>query len=108
MAKVKKINYCRLCKSKNLEKVLDFGKTPTANSFLKKSQLRDKEDFFPLAVNFCKNCGQLQLSHVVSPEIMFRHYFWVFSTSPVTEKHFEKYENIMSKHYFRRHNVAKL
>src|SRR3989344_1279467 len=91
MAKVKKINYCRLCKSKNLEKVLDFGKTPTANSFLKKSQLRDKEDFFPLAVNFCKNCGQLQLSHVVSPEIMFRHYVWVSSTSPVTVKHFEEY-----------------
>lgn len=89
--KVKKIDYCRLCKSKKLEKILDFGKTPLANSFLKKSQLNDKEDFFPLIVNFCANCSQLQLSHVVSPEIMFRNYVWVSSTSPVTVAHFEEY-----------------
>lgn len=91
MEKVKKLDFCRLCKSKNLEKILDLGKTPPANSFLKKSQLNRKEDFFPLAVNFCKNCGQLQLSHVVSPEILFRHYVWVSSTSPVTVTHFEEY-----------------
>lgn len=91
MEKVKKINLCRLCKSRKLEKILDFGKTPPANSFLKKSQLKDKEDFFPLIVNFCTNCGQLQLSHVVNPEILFRHYVWVSSTSRVTVAHFEEY-----------------
>lgn len=91
MEKVKKITYCRLCKGKDLKKVLDLGKTPPANSFLKKSQLKDKEDFFPLVVNFCRNCSQLQLSHVVSPEILFRHYVWVSSTSPVTVLHFGEY-----------------
>lgn len=91
MEKVKKITYCRLCKGKNLKKVLDLGKTPPANSFLKKSQLKDKEDFFPLRVNFCTDCSQLQLSHVVKPEILFRHYVWVSSTSPVTVAHFEEY-----------------
>lgn len=93
MIKVKKIDFCRLCKSKKLEKILDFGKTPLANSFLKKSQLKDKEDFFPLIVNFCTDCSQLQLSHVVTPEILFRHYVWVSSTSPVTVAHFEEYAN---------------
>lgn len=93
MEKVKKIDYCRLCKSKKLEKVLDLGKTPPANSFLKKSQLKDKGDFFPLVVNFCYSCGQLQLSHVVNPEILFRHYVWVSSTSPITVAHFEEYSN---------------
>lgn len=91
MVKVKKIDFCRLCKGKKLKKILDLGKTPPANSFLKKSQLKNKEDFFPLRVNFCTNCSQLQLSHVVSPEILFRHYVWVSSTSPVTVKHFEEY-----------------
>lgn len=93
MEKVIKINFCRLCKSKKLEKVLDLGKTPPANSFLKKSQLNNKEDLFPLVVNFCTSCGQLQLSHVVSPEILFRHYVWVSSTSPVTVAHFNEYAN---------------
>lgn len=91
MEKVKRIDFCRLCKSKKLEKILDLGKTPPANSFLKKSQLKDNEDFFPLIVNFCVNCGQLQLGHIVSPEILFRDYVWVSSTSPVTVAHFEEY-----------------
>lgn len=91
MEKAKKIDFCRLCKSRKLKKVLDLGKTPPANSFLKKSQLKDKEDFFPLVVNFCTNCNQLQLSHVVSPEILFRNYVFVSSTSPVTTAHFEEY-----------------
>lgn len=91
MENVKRIDYCRLCKSRTLETVLDFGKTPPANSFLKKTQLHDKEDLYPLAVNFCHNCGQLQLTHVVSPEILFRHYVWVSSTSRVTVAHFEEY-----------------
>lgn len=91
MEKVKKIDFCRLCKSKTLERVLDFGKSPPANSFLTKSQLNNKEIFFPLTVNFCTNCGHLQLSVVVSPEILFRRYVWVSSTSRVTVAHFEEY-----------------
>lgn len=91
MKKVTKISFCRLCKSKKLEKILDFGKSPPANSFLQPSQLNKKEDFFPLVVNFCTDCGQLQLSHVVNPEILFRHYVWVSSTSRVTVAHFEEY-----------------
>ncbi len=91
MQKVQKIDFCRLCKSKNLKKVLDFGESPPANSFLKKNQLNDAEDFFPLIVNFCTHCGQLQLSHVVSPEILFRNYVFVSSTSRVTVAHFEEY-----------------
>ncbi|MDP3982492.1 MAG: class I SAM-dependent methyltransferase, partial [bacterium] len=97
MAKVKEISACRLCKSTSLKKVLDLGKTPPANSFLKKSQLKNKEDFFPLVVNFCDKCGQVQLSHVVDPAIMFRHYVWVSSTSPVTVSHFEEYARSVSK-----------
>lgn len=97
MGKVIKLNYCRLCKSKNLKTVLNFGKTPPANSFLEKKQLKTKEDYFPLAVNYCLNCGQLQLTHVVNPEILFRHYVWVSSTSPVTVAHFEEYAGSVFK-----------
>lgn len=103
MEKVKKLDFCRLCKSRKLKKILDLGETPPANSFLKKSQLKNKEDFFPLVVNFCTNCGQLQLSHVVSPEILFRHYVWVSSTSPVTVVHFEDY----AKSVFEKINLKK-
>lgn len=82
---------CRLCESKNLKVVIDLGNSPPPNTLLKKSQLKSKESIFPLKVNYCVSCGQLQLSHVVSPEIMFRHYPYVSSTSKVMVDHFEQY-----------------
>lgn len=86
-----KLNSCRICKNDNLQKVLSLGKTPPANSFLTKKKLKEKEDYFPLALNICPLCRQLQLSHVVHPDLLFRNYVYVSSTSPVFVKHFEDY-----------------
>lgn len=86
-----KLNDCRICKNKNLKKVLSFGKTPPANSFLSKKKLKEKEDYFPLALNICPLCRQLQLSHVVHPNLLFKNYVYVSSTSPVFVKHFKDY-----------------
>lgn len=88
---VVKISSCQFCKSKNLKKVLDFGVTPPANSFLSKKDLKKNELKFPLQVFFCKNCHLLQLGHVVNPEILFKDYVYTSSTSPVFVKHFENY-----------------
>ena len=89
--KSQKLNYCRMCKNNKLKEVISLGKTPPANSFLPKKNLQTEEDWFPLKVNYCKKCGQLQLSHVVSPDILFRDYVYVSSTSPVFRAHFEDY-----------------
>lgn len=80
-----------MCKGKNLKKIISLSATPPANSFLAKGDLKKKELFFPLQVNFCLDCGQLQLTHVVSPELLFRNYVYVSSTSPVFVNHFEEY-----------------
>lgn len=88
---VKKFPYCRFCLSKNLQQVIDLGNQPAANAFLTKKQLKEREHFFPLKVNFCSKCGQLQLTHVVSPDYLFRNYVYVSSTSPVFVAHFEQY-----------------
>src|SRR3989344_649248 len=85
------LKHCRLCKSKKLKLVIDLGNSPPPNTLLTKSQLTKKEPIFPLKVNFCTNCGQVQLSHVVSPELMFRSYPYVSSTSMVMVNHFEEY-----------------
>lgn len=88
-----KLNYCRMCKGKRLKKVIQLSSTPPANAFLTKSALKKKETFFPLQVNFCSDCGQLQLTHVLSPELLFRNYVYASSTSPVFIAHFEEYAN---------------
>ncbi|MBI2595286.1 methyltransferase domain-containing protein [Candidatus Daviesbacteria bacterium] len=73
----KKINVCRICKSKKLYHFLDLGKQPIPNGFLKKEQLILKENFFKLACFFCRSCGLVQLTHVVSPALMFKNYAYI-------------------------------
>lgn len=94
-----KASSCRICKSKNLKKILDLGTTPPANSFLKKPELKKKEPFFPLQLFFCNKCKLVQLGHIVSPELLFRKYLYVSSTSPVFIKHFEDYASSVFKRF---------
>ena len=64
---------CRLCSSINLMKFLDLGYTPPADGFLRREQLQEPETWYPLEVMVCEACGFIQLSHVVSPEVLYRH-----------------------------------
>lgn len=88
-----------MCKGKNLKKIIRLSPTPPANAFLMKQDLKKKESFFPLQVNFCTDCGNLQLTHVVSPELLFRNYVYVSSTSPVFIAHFEEYADDLIKRF---------
>lgn len=54
-----------------------------------KDRLLSTEETFPLEINFCNDCAHLQLSHVIDPEVLFRHYVYVSGTSPVMVKHLE-------------------
>jgi len=94
---VKKAVNCRACKNKGLKKIVSLGSTPLANSFLKKNELKKKEEFFPLELVFCKNCNLLQLSHIVNPNLMFKNYLYVSSTSNVFVKHFEIFAKDVKK-----------
>ena len=90
---------CRVCKGKNLTKVLNLGETPLANSFLKRYQLHDQETKHPLHLYFCNDCTFVQLGEVVSPELLFRDYLYVSSTSPVFVKHFDDFAGEVCSQY---------
>ena len=84
---------CRVCKGNNLQKVLSLGKTPPANAFLRKEDLSKPEQMFPLELYFCKDCSFAQLLDIVSPELLFKDYVYVSSTSPVFVSHFKELAN---------------
>uniref|UniRef100_A0AB39JEK4 Nucleotide-Sugar Epimerase n=1 Tax=Florenciella sp. virus SA2 TaxID=3240092 RepID=A0AB39JEK4_9VIRU len=71
------INNCRVCNSSVIE-LLDLNDQPLANSFQK-----DPFDYnkYPLKLMLCQNCWHTQLSVVVDPNILFKHYLWVSGTS---------------------------
>ena len=77
--KFKKIDKCRISRSKKLKLILDFGSQPLANS-LKKTQFAH-EKIFPLSVSFCPESSLVQLNQTVDKELLFKDYIWVTGTS---------------------------
>ncbi len=84
-----KLERCRICKNKKLEKILNLGKMPLANAFLDKNQISQKEISYPLRVVWCESCGLIQIDEIVPPEVLFKNYIYVSGTSEALRKHFE-------------------
>lgn len=74
---------CRICNKKIKDVFCDLGKSPLANSFLKKRTEFKKEKFYPLKVLFCKKCQLPQVPvHVTSKKIFTQYdYFSSYSQS---------------------------
>ena len=89
---------CGVCKHK-LIKFLSLGSMPLANSFLPKEELDKEEKSFPLEACFCDKCKLVQLSYVVDPEIMFRSYVYVSSTTKTFRQHFAKMAEEITKEF---------
>ena len=88
---------CVLCDSKKLKVVLNFKKTPLANSYEK--GLNSKSKLYNLSTVLCDTCGHLQLKELVKPKIMFSDYLYVSGTSKVLISHFRNYANKVVKKF---------
>jgi SAM-dependent methyltransferase len=80
---------CFSCGNHNLDLVISFGYTPLADGLLTKDQLALPEYTAPLDLVFCPECGLVQISVSVPPEILFcQDYPYFSSVSPSLLKHF--------------------
>lgn len=70
---------------------------PLANALT--PEINPDEPRFPLALCSCPNCGLIQLTRVVSPEIMFTNYFYFSSVSARMEEHFAAYADDIAKRF---------
>lgn len=80
-------NSCRICSNEELKKVVSFGNSPLANNLLE--SIQDETEMFPLEVEYCDNCHNVQLNYVVPAEKLFKHYLYVSSTTKSMRNHFE-------------------
>ncbi len=80
-----KINYCLVCKNKELFIYLNLGNQPLANN-LSKSQFAKK---YPLKVAYCNNCFHNQLTFEVQKEKLFSKYYYLSSQSKTLQNHFD-------------------
>jgi hypothetical protein len=76
---------CRCCGGTDLRPVLDLGRQPLANSYLQEPA---ELPTYPLELQVCAACFHSQLSVIVRPDLMFRHYLYVSGTSRTLRAHF--------------------
>lgn len=89
---------CRLCQSRNLYKFLDFGDVPLAGAFLTREQFVD-EKFYPLEVNFCRNCTLAQVNNAVSGDVLFKNYFYFSSAIKTLVEHFQDFAQELAERF---------
>lgn len=94
-----KITECRFCDSTDLINIWSFGKTPLANSYIAKADLSKPEHLVPLDVCRCRKCNLVQLRETVSPDLLFKNYLYVSSTSPSFVEHFKNYASTLVERF---------
>jgi SAM-dependent methyltransferase len=78
---------CRICTAPT-EEILDLGTSPPAN-WLKQSP-SDAQESYPLVLEWCERCGNVQLRDTVSAEALYRDYLYVTPTSTLLTDHYER------------------
>lgn len=81
------IDTCLACGSPDLTLKLDLTPQALANNYI--ANIGDPEPKFPLAVNMCRHCYHLQLTHAVDPALIYTHYLYVSGTSKTGHDHFK-------------------
>ena len=88
---------CRIC-SKKVENVLDLGCSPPANSLL--DYQNQEITSFPLVLQYCKSCSNLQLKDCLEINELYKHYFYLTPNSKTLNEHYEYLSNfLISKKY---------
>jgi len=91
---------CRSCGSFKLKRVVSLGYQPLANNLL--NNKKQKDEMFPLEVNYCSECHNCQLSVTVDPQKMFSNYLYLSSTTKTMRDHFES----AAKKYIKEFNLS--
>ena len=76
-----RISYsCYSCKSSNIDVLVDLGRHPVSNKFLKKPQ--DEEIIFNLTLGQCRDCALIQLTECIPVEYVKPKYSWISYLEP--------------------------
>jgi novobiocin biosynthesis protein NovU/D-mycarose 3-C-methyltransferase len=87
-ADAQRIESCRACGSQAIATFLSLGDLPLANAF-RKPGATDAEARYPLELARCANCGLVQLTVIVRPDVLFLDYAYASSASRPMVAHFD-------------------
>ncbi len=88
---------CRLCNGTRLKMALPIAPSPVADAYVPEEKLGEKQGVYPLDLYLCLDCAHVQNVDVVSPELLFRDYLYVTSSSLGLVEHYRRYaEEVVS------------
>lgn len=82
---------CRLCGSRDLKMVLRLAKSPLPDDYVTARDKNKPQDLYPHDMLLCQKCGNVQLSIVVNPKIIYKKYLYKTVTSLKLVDHFKHY-----------------
>src|SRR5216110_3501168 len=89
---------CRLCGAGDLALGLSLQPTPIGDDYIAADRLNVPPELFNLDLYLCRNCGQVQLRDVVSPDLLYSSFPYVTSVSVGLPEHFRKFaEDLMNQ-----------
>ncbi|MHB1953501.1 MAG: methyltransferase domain-containing protein [Sulfobacillus sp.] len=90
---------CRVCDSTDLVPVLDLGRQPWGNHFLRPDEV-GTEPHYPLRVLYCNGCSTTQLDYTVSKEVMFADHTYLSGTTRSLGAHFKTVAHEVDGRFF--------
>jgi len=75
--------------------ILDLGRQPPSDAFLRKDDLEKPEAAYPLEFCLCRNCKLAQLNYVVDPEKLFRDYVYNTATNNALKANFKNLVDLL-------------
>ncbi len=85
---------CRLCNNENMKIVLMLNKSPLCDAYLTEKK---EQKFYDLNLCYCEDCGFVQIDATIDPEVIYRDYIYVTTSSLGLSNHFEEYTKFKSK-----------
>ncbi len=90
-------NTCRLCGYQSRE-IINLGFSPPANNFL--DEEINSIDSFPLILDFCDNCGGLQLRDCLDKEQLYSNYTYLTPDADSLTLHYQNILDILLNNSF--------
>jgi len=99
-----KIKKCRICNNKKLKKILNLGKQPWGNNFVKYEQL-SKVKKYPLELVFCDFCKTPQINYTIPKEEMFSKHTYLSGVTKSLSEHFFKLAKYNTQKFFKKNKT---
>ena len=94
----KKILSCRICNSKKIRSVYNFGSIPIGNDLQKNARASLNSKRYPLKLINCKKCNHFQISISINPRILYaKNYTYLTGVTTTFKKHFSDYSEWILK-----------